>query len=1388
MTAADWQSVVEHYRAEIRRVKAEARASHFPDFRGAVQEVRKKMLVLQRMAAVEPPPDSPLRRKSDNDDCADATRIGDGDFTGYSWDASRDGFSSCVGGSLVDVWYRYTAPSSGRRVVMLSTENYYSDSALSVHQGGPCGDKTNEIACAFDCGLSIDDTSCVSFQAKAGEEYLFRIIGFDNPIGNYSLHVAQPGSISGWVVQADTGKPFDNLEVDIFESEGHTVAYGYPDASGYYTVNDLPAGTYYARTYVYEDYYIDQEFDRIPCPCSDYYHYYATPIIVTPGGNTSDISFSIAPGGDIAGRVTAGGSSVWYGEVRIWDKSGRYADSVDLNYNGSYRSHNLPPGAYHAMVNANVTGYLDEVYKDIPCSYCDHDIGSPIFVSAGSTTEGIDFNLDYAGKISGTVLSDDGLPISASIRIVDTTGEWVSGCDTNELGVYTCGSLVAGDYYVRTWDAGEYLGEFYDNVPCNDNNCPPTAGNTVPVQQGTTTAGIDFRLTKLGSITGYVRDAVTGAGLQSPVMLYRSGNYWNREWTDSSGHFELRYLTAGTYFVTADADNYVGELYDGIPCDPDCDWSTGTPIPVALGTETMVDFNLDRGGSISGTLTDALTGQVIPNATVEFYDSNFNLVSSTVTDETGRYTSYGFQTGLYYGRTWTSTHRNEIYPDVPCRRTISYCDTDQATPIAVTMNADTAGINFALNPFAHITGRVLAQSTHDPVRGKEVDIYTPDGQWYGYDYADSQGEYSVAVEPGTYFASTFEDEYYSDPPFKYLDEIYDGILCRGCPATAGTPIKVTDWATTRKANFYLRRSGAISGNVAGYPYSFVQIFNDWGERAGLATTDESGDYTVGGLIPGNYFAKTQNYAGVLDELYREISCPQSLCDPRQGTPIRVRLGATTPGINFALEPGGGIEGKVIDAATGYGIAHGRVEVRDASGFTLAEGYLDDYGNYFVQGLSQGQYYVVARPWDYMDHLGELYPDVPCPRGHCDVALGQAVPVHGKSITYGVDFTLEQGGSISGTITDASTGGAPGYGYVYVYDEHGNLLGDSYSGYSDAGYYIVHGLATGYYFIRASIYGFVGEVYNNVPCPFETCDPATGARVFVTKGAETPGIDFALDQGGLIQGLVTDALTEQPLRRSHVNLYDGAGALLTSIETNNKGSWYANGTPPGTVFVMAPAEQCHDAALYDNQPCAGAECDPTTGTPIPIVAGEATPEIDIRVNPAASLFCDDFEDSLLDSHWTYSGGYWMESSGALVGKPAVRKTTATASPVFAGCEVCSFTTGITPSSGNNGLITVFAWYSDRNNTIELLVKQETGKWTLRQRSAGRVVANEDAVRALELNRTYQVKLTFDGARFLLYVDDFHVPLITLDSPATVRPGTVGFQVKDMKAAFDSIRIY
>ncbi|MCI0447133.1 hypothetical protein L0152_28490, partial [bacterium] len=53
-----------------------------------------------------------------------------------------------------------------------------------------------------------------------------------------------------------------------------------------------------------------------------------------------------------------------------------------------------------------------------------------------------------------------------------------------------------------------------------------------------------------------------------------------------------------------------------------------------------------------------------------------------------------------------------------------------------------------------------------------------------------------------------------------------------------------------------------------------------------------------------------------------------------------------------------------------------------------------------------------------------------------------------------------------------------------------------------------------------------------------------------------------------------------------------------------------------------------------------------------------------------LFCDDFEDGVLDPNWNYIKPSWSESGGNLIGTPLQRKAIAIASPVFGGCSVCS----------------------------------------------------------------------------------------------------------------------
>ena len=67
-----------------------------------------------------------------------------------------------------------------------------------------------------------------------------------------------------------------------------------------------------------------------------------------------------------------------------------------------------------------------------------------------------------------------------------------------------------------------------------------------------------------------------------------------------------------------------------------------------------------------------------------------------------------------------------------------------------------------------------------------------------------------------------------------------------------------------------------------------------------AFTGTTGNYTVEGLAPGDYFAIADHWQ--LDsQLYDGLPCPNGDCDPTTGTPIAASLNTTTPGIDFDLD-------------------------------------------------------------------------------------------------------------------------------------------------------------------------------------------------------------------------------------------------------------------------------------------------------------------------------------------------------------------------------------------------------------------------------------------------------------------------------------------------------
>src|SRR5439155_1214303 len=136
----------------------------------------------------------------------------------------------------------------------------------------------------------------------------------------------------------------------------------------------------------------------------------------------------------------------------------------------------------------------------------------------------------------------------------------------------------------------------------------------------------------------------------------------------------------------------------------------------------------------------------------------------------------------------------------------------------------------------------------------------------------------------------------------------------------------------------------------------VTIFTGSAISIASAFTDASGNYATPAVLPtGTYYARTSNSLGYIDELYNDITCVG--CNQTIGAPIPVAAGITNGNINFSLQAGGPVSGRVTAAATGAALSGVSVTVYAGNGSPVAFGFTDASGNYTTSaGLATGTYY------------------------------------------------------------------------------------------------------------------------------------------------------------------------------------------------------------------------------------------------------------------------------------------------------------------------------------------------------------------------------------------------------------------------------------------------
>ena len=310
-------------------------------------------------------------------------------------------------------------------------------------------------------------------------------------------------------------------------------------------------------------------------------------------------------------------------------------------------------------------------------------------------------------------------------------------------------------------------------------------------------AGVGAADTGTFSISGKVTDASNPdhPGIQNMyVFAYDAyGNFvWFGDATNDEGSYSSPELTPGVYKVRTGNDlGYIDQWYGNGPTQSDPAGTGALPVDISSGNATGIDFALDPGYTISGTVTDALTTNPIPNVWINLPDAagDWRWVGARQTDDNGVYWFRGLIPGVYKVLTAGDANNlgyiNQWYLDDPVQGDPMGTG---ALPVDIS-SGNRSDIDFALTLGRSISGRVTDASNPAPVTNgiPNVGIHAYDGSSnnpVAGAGTDVDGYYSLrGLIPGVYRVVTGNQG--------YIELWYGNVLWDGNYTADAAPVDVS---------------------------------------------------------------------------------------------------------------------------------------------------------------------------------------------------------------------------------------------------------------------------------------------------------------------------------------------------------------------------------------------------------------------------------------------------------------------------------------------------------------------------------------------------------------------------------------------------------------------
>ncbi|MCK6079029.1 carboxypeptidase regulatory-like domain-containing protein [Microbacterium sp. EYE_5] len=786
-----------------------------------------------------------------------------------------------------------------------------------------------------------------------------------------------------------------------------------------------------------------------------------------------------------------------------------------------------------------------------------------------------------AASISGTVVGPDGEAVDASVELyqVERQDGWtefrmVNERPTDSAGAFSFPQLEAGEYTLRTTPSDRALAFQWWGGSATEQGA-----EAFMLAAGASRAGLSVRLAHAAQLQGVVTDdrgaRVEGASVWVVVPLDDGGHEFVR-WgsTDESGAYDITGLPAGRYAVQASGP-WDGDLVTQW-------WSGKTRFEVsdritltAKGTG-VADFSLDRGATISGTVThDGRPVEGVHVRVSEWDDEEWSGVGSETTGKDGEYSvsllppgryKVSFSAGDYFDAWWGGDSQQS------------------AAIIDVAAGEVVTGVDAPLVRSASLSG-IVRDEAGQPVEDATVTTWFNVGpSQHGHGVTtDDAGRWRISGLEGGEYRVQVE----APSGANLIERWWDNASTEA----EATPIQLKASTDVDGIDVALAAGNIVSGRVTstdGAPIAGVRISLQSTSNSGASwprstRTDEDGRYTLRGIADGAYTVHAYT-----DSVVNFIDAPWTGDQPG-GEPKVIDLSdrAERSGIDLRLAPGARLSGRVTDRA-GKGVADVSVDVWGERDFAYGWASTDEDGVWQILGLPADGYTVAFRG----QHQGFI-PEWWKGALSRDTATTVDVPAGGH--VDDIDATLRQGATISGTVSvPAGGGGADVDVEVWARDDEGWSVLASASADRD-GSYAVKGLPNGSYLVRFSTFGgnAADEWWR------DAASRRAATAVTIVDGRSVTGVDAQLEAGATIKGTVTHPSGAMDwLSVSAYRLEGGEWEPAGWSDVADNGEYSVRGLRAGT-YTLSFAGEAGQSSLWEwwkNKP------DQTTATKFDVAAG------------------------------------------------------------------------------------------------------------------------------------------------------------------------------------------